>query len=717
MFGVINRNMRNCGLLLRLSIFFFFCFPVWADTGDQKTYSVPNELLVKYRASAQLSKSSNHIRQKLRAKQQFSNLQVEHWVLPESSNVRQVIQQLQTDPAVEIVEPNYRRYPRILDTEINTRNAADSRLNQVKLKELWQTPVTRTEKVKIAVIDDAFDIDHEDLSQNIIMSYDGETLGNNPRPQACAESNTGVEDHGTEVLGVVGAVTGNGIGFDGASNNAELYPIRISCGYSVAAELAAIEWAIQQDVDIISASYGGPMYSELERIAFQKALAKEILIVIAAGNIDTDNDKLKDYPSGLDLPNILAVAGTDEANELAAWTQWGQTTVDLAAPGEGFGSTLYIQNDTNRYGTSLIGTSFSAPLVSGIIASLMMRDPYANEAFGLVFRAKAALMQSVVAFDKTPKARLAVDGYVDAVGALAKLDSLEPVIVIKSIVIDDSEFGNNNGVIDQGETINLVLELENQGTDAFFVQGNLTSSGLPLLNESFDEIDINGYESIDHSYNTKNVEFLIDFNNIELKQDILFKVALNGRYFLNTKTFTSDRYFSLDFGSLSNGVSVSNTLRKNDDHQDEFHFYTIDVPSSANELTVSLSGQNTTGRLNNLDLLVKYGSIPQFDYLQYPLHETLGDDAREPGVLISANVNVSEESINISSPSAGTYHIVVVVNESDKQSNINYSIQAQYKSGSKSSTNALSFDPLFYTLMSLFILLSYSLRFNRRSTV
>ncbi|MDX1812550.1 MAG: S8 family serine peptidase, partial [Gammaproteobacteria bacterium] len=556
---------------------------------------MPGELLVKYKNSASVQKHST-ARNKAKLIKPFKALGIERWVLSKNQKLNDVLQQLKSNPDVEIVEPNYRRYPRAIRAAASNYPNNSSRLQQAGLTSLWgKSVVNGAPKVKIAVFDDGFDIDHEDLAANIVDSFDALDNDNNARPEICVDENGQfipddngdpfTEHHGTEVLGVVGAVRNNGIGIDGASDNAELYPVRLGCNYTVAAELAAVDWAIQKGVDIVSISYGGPMYSELERVAFQKLVTENILVVAAAGNDDVDNDRIIDYPSGLDLPNVFTIAGTNGANELAEWSQWGQTTVDLAAPGENF-ATTNLSSGLQKYVQSVSGTSFSSPMVAGVLASLMTRDPIQSDVIPPVYRARAALMLAAKRFSVTSKAKLAGDGYIDANAAWSELNSLQPVIVVKSIKIDDSENGNNNGEVDPGESIKLRLQLENQGTDADYFQATVESSDIPMTSYSFED-SLKGFTPATHSYVSREYTIPVDFGDVTQQQDILFSVTILGDY--SGGSFSTTRYFTLDTGSLESGAPVESSIRKNDDNQDELHFYHIDVPTGMKSLTIRLN--------------------------------------------------------------------------------------------------------------------------------
>ena len=84
-----------------------------------------------------------------------------------------------------------------------------------------------------------------------------------------------------------------------------------------------------------------------------------MLFVAAAGNDGKDNDAVPSYPASYTAPNIVAVAATDSNDILASWSNWGKTSVDLAAPGVSILSTV-------RGGyASYSGTSMATPHVSG----------------------------------------------------------------------------------------------------------------------------------------------------------------------------------------------------------------------------------------------------------------------------------------------------------------------------------------------------------------
>jgi subtilisin family serine protease len=95
-----------------------------------------------------------------------------------------------------------------------------------------------------------------------------------------------------------------------------------------------------------------------------------ILFVAASGNEGDDNDADPHYPSGYDLPNVISVAAVDQNGNLANFSNYGQFSVDVAAPGVNILSTI----PGNKYAT-FSGTSMATPHVSGVLALLASYDP------------------------------------------------------------------------------------------------------------------------------------------------------------------------------------------------------------------------------------------------------------------------------------------------------------------------------------------------------
>jgi subtilisin family serine protease len=133
-------------------------------------------------------------------------------------------------------------------------------------------------------------------------------------------------------------------------------------------------------------SWGGGGYSALLYDAINRANDAGILFIAAAGNDGLDIDVSASYPTGYDLPNVISVAAINSYGELASFSNYGLTQVDLGAPGVAIISTV----PSNKY-ASYNGTSMATPHVTGAAALYKSINPSAIAA-----QIKAAILNSVI---------------------------------------------------------------------------------------------------------------------------------------------------------------------------------------------------------------------------------------------------------------------------------------------------------------------------------
>ena len=187
--------------------------------------------------------------------------------------------------------------------------------------------------------------------------------------------------HGTHVAGTVGAERGNGIGVAGVADDSALMPLRVldADGSGTVADLIlAYSYAAAAGARVVNLSLGAPGASLAERDAI--AAHPEVLFVAAAGNggadgVGDDNDITPTYPCAYALPNIVCVGASDNRDGLASFSNYGATSVDLAAPGVDVASTW----PGGAYSWSS-GTSMATPLVAGAAALLWGAAPGASMA-------------------------------------------------------------------------------------------------------------------------------------------------------------------------------------------------------------------------------------------------------------------------------------------------------------------------------------------------
>lgn len=218
--------------------------------------------------------------------------------------------------------------------------------------------------VKVAILDTGIDRSHADL--NVRGGYSVFTDSGNRDPFYDGSG------HGTHVAGTVAALN-NSTGVLGVAPQAELYAVKVlnNNGEGSYAGIAqGIEWAIQNNMDIINMSLGGPSGSSILKQYCDLAYSRGILLVAAAGNsgnawglFDT-----VEYPAKYD--SVIAVAAIDQNNRRASFSSHGPA-VELAAPGVNILSTI----PGNRY-ASYNGTSMASPHVAGVAALVWSKKPH-----------------------------------------------------------------------------------------------------------------------------------------------------------------------------------------------------------------------------------------------------------------------------------------------------------------------------------------------------
>ena len=359
---------------------------------------VPGEVLVKFRDEASSSgiQSLNMVAGAKEIRVLSVNARMIHqYKLEDTLSVDEAVLKYRNNPAVEYAEPNYLYRLKTIPSDAQfgtlwglhnigqvvngTAGKADA---DIDAPEAWDIS-TGSPNVIVAVIDSGIAYDHPDLAPNIWtnpkeipangVDDDGNGLiddvhgwdfhMNDGDPMDPVDLNPGGNPgHGTHVAGIIAGAGNNGTGVTGVMWTARLMALRaggIDRSVSTTAIVSAIHYAVDNGARVINASFSGPDCSLALYDTVNAANAAGVLFVAAAGNEDSDNDNVPSFPANFSassacngqqkaaLANVIAVAATDENDQLASFSNFGSTTVQVAAPGVSINSTKPTSNVTN----------------------------------------------------------------------------------------------------------------------------------------------------------------------------------------------------------------------------------------------------------------------------------------------------------------------------------------------------------------------------------
>lgn len=235
--------------------------------------------------------------------------------------------------------------------------------------------------VVVAMIDTGIDYTHQDLSGAIWVNED-EIPGNGVDDDGNGyiddvygwnfygnnnQVYTGSEDsHGTHGAGTIAASSDNQVGIAGIvpGDNIKIMPVKALGGSegsgTTASLIAAIQYAEANGASICNLSLAS---NQDDRALYQAIANSNMLFVVAAGNDSANTDLSPTYPASYNLENILSVANLSYSGALHSTSNYGATSVDLAAPG-----TSILSTTPNNSYSYMTGTSMAAPMVTAAAA-------------------------------------------------------------------------------------------------------------------------------------------------------------------------------------------------------------------------------------------------------------------------------------------------------------------------------------------------------------
>ncbi len=258
----------------------------------------------------------------------------------------------------------------------------------INMTEAWK--LSLGQGVKVAVYDDGVDVEHEDIKDNLILAYNIET-------NSTDVSNTSTDpDHALHGNNCAGFITAslNGKGTVGVAPAAKLITIKQTEGSDIDT-IRAFEYAKEHGAQVINCSWGTLNVSEAVVAELKSLYDANITVVFASGNdhlsldgtvCEDSNPCVRNDESEVEW--VISVGSSSEYNDLSPYSTYG-SSVDVIAPGgdasnsigmlctddtgpQGSKDNYRIVNNNYNFGN---GTSYSAPVVSGIVALMYAVNP------------------------------------------------------------------------------------------------------------------------------------------------------------------------------------------------------------------------------------------------------------------------------------------------------------------------------------------------------
>ncbi len=374
----------------------------------------------------------------------------------EPINVKRIAEKLAGQPDVIYAEPNYifkacvTPNDSLFEKQWYLNNTGQYFLPDADIDapEAWDIE-TGDSTVIVGVIDTGVDYLHPDLAGNVLPDgYDFVNQDADPMDD---------NGHGTHVAGIIAALSNNHIGISGVAWHAKILPIKVlnQKGTGTVSAIAdGIIYAAQHNASVINLSLGGYAESMVLKDALETASSQAVLVA-AAGNDGVEYDDFGhpffpasyDFVIGVGATNVRPDPQTGTAVEVRAiFSNYG-VNADIYAPGVNIWSTFPEFHPLRHGYKNLSGTSMAAPIVSGVVALLRSHFPdWSNELI------RGQILNTAESFSDGVK----LNAYAALANTIAPQLSLASTTVLDTLPGDDGD-----GVADAGETIHLIVDVEN----------------------------------------------------------------------------------------------------------------------------------------------------------------------------------------------------------------------------------------------------------------
>jgi len=375
-----------------ISVFFFHTnayFPNKAEINGSPSYS-QERVIVKFKEwwgwwvpslsniQSNVSSTTSQALEKLDALEDFHM-----WFLsfdPEEKNIDDVITDINKLSNVEYVEKDYLQTLSYSGVSVTNDTLASELwyLKSIDADSAWSLYDDTSDKTLVSVNDTGIRSTHPDLIDNlkdlssVCLSDTWATIAgwcptNGFNFDGDTNDNSDIDGHGTHVAWTIWAVANNGTWVLWVSQNVEIIGTKIGNGsFYHSDSIQGIYFAIHNGAKVVNMSYGGTTFSQAMLDAMTIGRDNGVLYIVAAWNDAANNDNTPQYPASYDLDNIISVASLWPDDTLAWYSNYGVSSVDVAAPwgeisdfdtGEGWILSTYVDETTTA-------TIFTADMVS-----------------------------------------------------------------------------------------------------------------------------------------------------------------------------------------------------------------------------------------------------------------------------------------------------------------------------------------------------------------
>lgn len=393
-------------------------------------------------------------------------------------------------------------------------------LTLINAYEAWEI-YSGDSNVVIGISDNGIDQFHPDLRNNIAINkkeiannsidddnngfiddYNGFNLDGAYPGQLWGNTYV-ADDHGTLAAGIAGADFNNGIGVAGIGGYSKIFPIRIGSeeldSEYTAFGYESLLYAARTGINVLSCSWGRESrYSVLEQMIVTYAVANDVAIVAAGGNLNNQEQVTKFYPAG--YKGVLGVGVVSPFDSEISISALGSQTRIMAPATGNYSTTL-----NNKYTYPTAYTSFATPIVAGAVALARGKYPELNatQVLELVRQSVDDLSEKRVFHKELTPGRL----------NMLKMLTTDPMS-IPGITIDKVVLKDRSGAVQDrfflGDTVNVELELKNVLGEAKNLRLNL-SIAEP---ESFDPLTFTKSEYTNLNLKTNESKTVLGFQYI-----------------------------------------------------------------------------------------------------------------------------------------------------------------------------------------------------------